>query len=46
MLLSKCAVFNRGMPKCFKEKEAIELLGRLGVKTHLNKIPLVGPLLC
>ena len=46
MLLSKCAAFNSEMPKCFKEKEASGLLGRLGIKTHLNKIPLVGPLLC
>ena len=31
--------------KFFKEQEASGLLNRLGIKTSLSKVPLVGPLL-
>ena len=31
--------------KFIKEQEAGGLLSSLGIKTHLNKIPLLGPLL-
>ena len=45
MLLSKCAVCNSKKPKFIKEQEASGLLSSLGIKTPLNKIPLLGPLL-
>ena len=45
MLLSKFAVCNRKKPKFIKEQEASGLLSSLGIKTPLNKIPLLGPLL-
>ena len=45
MLLSKCAVCDTKKSKFNEEQEASGLLRRLGVKTLLNKIPLVGPLL-
>ena len=46
MLLSKCAVYDSKNSKFIKEQEASGLLGCLGIKTSLNKIPLFGPLLC
>ena len=45
MLLSKCAVCDRKKSKFIKEQEATGLLSSLGIKTPLNKFPLVGPLL-
>ena len=45
MLLLKCAVCNSKKSKFIKEQEASGLLSSLGIKTTLNKIPLVGPLL-
>ena len=45
MLLSKCAVCDSKNSKSVKEEEARELLSSLAIKTHLNKIPLLGPLL-
>ena len=44
MLLSKCAVCDK-KSKFIKEQEASRLLGSLIIKTPLNKIPLLGPLL-
>ena len=44
MLLSKCAVCNSKRLKFIKQKEACGLLGSLGIKTYLSKIPLVGHL--
>ena len=43
MFLSKCAVCDS--KKFIKEEENSGLLSSLGMKTTLNKIPLVGPLL-
>ena len=43
MLLSTCVVCNS--KKSIKEQEASGLLSSLVVKTPLNKIPLLGPLL-
>ena len=43
MFLSKCAVCDS--KKFIKEKENSRLLSSLGMKTTLDKIPLVGPLL-
>ena len=45
MLLSKCAVCDRKKSKFIKEQEASWLLSSLGIKTPLNKFPLVDPLL-
>ena len=48
ILLSKCAVcHNKKFKKIkfIKEQEASGLLSSLEIKTHLSKIPLVGPLL-
>ena len=42
MLLSKCKVCDSKKPKFIKEQEARRLLSSLGVKTTLNKIPLLG----
>ena len=42
MLLSKCDVCNSKKPRFIKEKEAKGLLSSLGLKTPLNKIPLLG----
>ena len=45
MLLSKCAVCDSKKLKFIKQQEASGLLSRLGIKTSLSKIPLVGPIL-
>ena len=45
MLLSKCAVCDNKKLKFVKEQEANGLLSSLGIKTPLNKIPLLGSLL-
>ena len=45
ILLSKCEVCNRKKSKFIKEQEASGLLNNFGIKTPVNKIPLLGPLL-
>ena len=45
MLLSKCGVCDSKKSKFIKEQEASGLSSSLGIKTPLNKIPLLGPLL-
>ena len=45
MLLSKYVVCNSKKSEFLKEQEASGLLSSLGIKTPLNKIPLLGPLL-
>ena len=45
MILSKCEVCDSKESKFIKEQEASGLLSSLGIKKHLNKIPLLGPLL-
>ena len=45
MFLSKCAVCDSKKSKIIKELEASGLLSSLGIKTPLNKIPLLGLLL-
>ena len=45
VLLSKCPVCDSVKSKIIKEQDNIGLLIILGIKTPLNKIPLVGPLL-
>ena len=45
MLLPKCAVCDSKKSQFIKEQEANGLLSSLGIKTPLNEIPLLGPLL-
>ena len=45
MVLSKCEVCNSKKSNFFKEQEASRLLGSLGIKISLNKIPLLGSFL-
>ena len=45
MLLSKCTVCDSKKSRFIKEEEAKGLLISLEIKTLLNKIPLLGPLL-
>ena len=44
MLLSNCEVYDSKKSKFIKEQEASGLLSSSGIKTPLNKIPLLGPL--
>ena len=45
VLLSKCEVCDSKKSKFIKEQEASGLLSRLGIKTPLSNIPLIGTLL-
>ena len=45
VISSKCAVCDRKKSKFIEVQEAIGLLISLGIKTTLNKIPLIGPVL-
>ena len=45
MILSKCALCNRKKSRFIKNQEAKELLSKLGVKTPLSKIPILGDIL-
>ena len=45
MLLSKCVVCDSKKLNFVSQQEASELLSSLGIKTPLNEIPLLGPLL-
>ena len=45
MLLSKCVVCDSKTSKFIQQQDANGLLSSLGIKTALNKIPLLGPLL-
>ena len=45
MLLSKCEVCDNKKLKFIKEQKASGLLSSLGIKTLLNKTPLLGHLL-
>ena len=42
MLLSKCALCDSKKSKFIKQQETSGLLSSLGIKTLLNKIPLLG----
>ena len=44
MLLSKCAVCGSKKSRFIKEQEAKGLLSSLGIRTPLNKIPLLNVL--
>ena len=45
MMLSKCAVCGGKRSKFIKEQQAKGLFCNLGIKTPLNKIPLLGDIL-
>ena len=42
MILSKCAICGSKKSKFIKEQQAKRLLSNLGIRTPLNKIPLLG----
>ena len=42
IILSKCAVCGSKKSKFIKEQQAKGLLNNLGIRTPLNKIPLLG----
>ena len=45
IILSKCAICGSKKSKCIKEQQAKGLLSNLGLRTPLNKIPLLGDIL-
>ena len=45
MILSKCAICSSKKSKFIKEKLAKGILSNLGIRTPLNKIPLLGEIL-
>ena len=42
IILSKCAICSSKKSRFIKEQEAKGLLSRLGIKTPLSKIPILG----
>ena len=46
MMISKCKIYNSRKCKFIKKQEAKRLLSKLGIKTPLNKITLLGDILC
>ena len=45
MILSKCAICNSNKSKFINKQEAKGLLSKLGIKTPLGKIPILGNIL-
>ena len=45
MILSKCAICGSKKSKFIKKQEAKGLLSKLGIKTPLSKIPMLGNIL-
>ena len=45
MILSKCAICGSKKSKFIKEQQAKGLLSNLGLRTLLNKIPVLGDIL-
>ena len=45
MILSKCVICGSKKSKFIKEQQAKGLLNNLGIRTSLNKIPLLGDIL-
>ena len=45
MILSKCVICGSKKSKFIKEQQAKGLLSNLGIRTPLNKIPLLGDIL-
>ena len=45
MILSKCAICGSKKSRFIKNQEAKGLLSNLGIKTPLNKVPILGDIL-
>ena len=45
MILSKCAICGSNKSKFIKHQEAKGLLSKLGIKTPLSKVPILGDIL-
>ena len=45
MILSKCAICDSKKSRFMKHQEAKGLLSKLGIKTPLSKIPILGDIL-
>ena len=45
IILSTCAICGSKKSKCIKEQEAKGLLSKLGLRTPLSKIPVLGDIL-
>ena len=45
MILSKCAISKSKKSRFVNDQEAKGLLTKLGIKTPLNKIPILGDIL-
>ena len=45
MILSKCAICNSKISKFINKQQAKGLLSNLGIKTRLNKVPILGDIL-
>ena len=45
MILSKCAICGTKKSRFIKDQEAKGLLSKLGIKTPLSKIPILGDIL-
>ena len=45
MILSKCAICGSKKSRFIKNQEAKGLLSKLGIKTPLNKVPILGDIL-
>ena len=45
MIISKCAICNSKKSKFIKKQDAKGLLSKLGIKTPLSKIPILGDIL-
>ena len=45
MILSKCAICGTKKSRFIKDQEAKGLLSKLGIKTPLTKIPILGDIL-
>ena len=45
MILSKCAICSNKKSRFIKNQEAKRLLSNLGVRTPLNKVPMLGDIL-
>ena len=45
MMILKWALYNSRKSKFIKKREAKGLLSKLGIKTPLNKIPVIGDIL-
>ena len=45
MILSKCAICGSKKSRFIKNQEAKALLSNLGIRTQLNKVPILGDIL-